>query len=192
MSAATGYTASDGPAYQRFIGRWTARVAERIAKDVALAVPGPLLDVGCGTGSLACALAARHPDRKVTGVDVAEPYLAFARDRTDGAGIDFRHGDACALDLPDDRFAAACALIVLNFVSDPAAAASEMARVTRPGGLVVLSGWDFRGGLVYQRLLWDTAAMLDEQAAALRDRIFSNPLALPEGMPTLLGGGGPT
>jgi SAM-dependent methyltransferase len=182
----SSYVASDGPAYERFIGRWTARVAERIAEDVALPIPGPLLDVGCGTGSLACALAARHPDRSVTGVDVAEPYLAFARDRADGTGIDFRHGDACALELPDDSFAAAYALIVLNFVSDPAAAAREMVRVTRSGGLVVLSGWDFRGGLVYQRLLWDTAAILDERAAALRDRIFSNPLALPDGMPALL------
>ncbi len=189
------YSASDGPAYERFIGRWTARVAERIARDSidppsAPLPEGPLLDVGCGTGSLACALATHHPDRQITGVDVAEPYLAFARDRAEAQRIDFRHGDACALPLPDNAFAAASALIVLNFVSDPDTAIREMARVVQPGGRILLSGWDFRGGLVYQRLLWDTAAMLDETAAELRDKIFANPLALPEGMPDLLARGG--
>jgi hypothetical protein len=43
----------------------------------------------------------------------------------------------------------------------------------------------FRGGLVFQRLFWDTAAGLDPAAGAARDRLFSSPLALPEGLPLL-------
>jgi hypothetical protein len=57
-----------------------------------------------------------------------------------------------------------------------------MRRVTRAGGIVATAGWDFRGGLVYQRLLWDTAAGIDPGAAERRDRIFANPMALPDGM----------
>ena len=45
--------------------------------------------------------------------------------------------------------------------------------------------WDFRGGLVYQRLFWDTAAGLDLQAGAARDRLFSSALAVPDGLPLL-------
>lgn len=186
MSSTSSYQASDGAAYERFIGRWSRRVADRLAAEVPVPPDGPLLDVGCGTGSVAAALRARHPDRRIVGVDVSEPYLEFARLRSDCAGIEFLQGDGQALAFPDATFAAAYALIALNFISDPLRAAREMARVVRPGGVVVAAAWDFRGGLVYQRLLWDTAAGIDPKAAETRDRIFSNPLAKPEGMTDLL------
>jgi SAM-dependent methyltransferase len=79
-------------------------------------------------------------------------------------------------------FAASIAQLVLNFAPDPAQAVREMIRVTRPGGVVAAAVWDFRGGLVYQRLFWDTAATIDSQAAATRDHLFSHPLAQPEGL----------
>jgi SAM-dependent methyltransferase len=185
MTAST-YQANDGPAYERFIGRWSRRVADRLAEMAPPALDGALLDVGCGTGSVAAALAARFPGREIVGVDVSEPYLAFARNRADCAGVSFLLQDAQALDFESGRFAAAYALIALNFMADPLKAAREMARVVRPGGLVCASAWDFRCGLVYQRLLWDTAAGIDPAAAATRDRIFANPLAKPDGMTDLL------
>ncbi len=43
----------------------------------------------------------------------------------------------------------------------------------------------FRGGLVYQRILWDSAAGVDPGAAAIRDRLFSGKMALPNGMADL-------
>jgi ubiquinone/menaquinone biosynthesis C-methylase UbiE len=176
------YKADDGAAYERFIGRWTRRLADAVLEATAPLPSGALLDVGCGTGSLAAAMRARFPDRAVTGVDVAEPYLAYAAARPDCAGCRFENRDACALDLPDDAFAASLAAIVLNFVADPAAAVAEMRRVTRPRGVVAAAGWDFRGGLVYQRLLWDTAAVIDPGAFERRAKLFSAPLAKPDGM----------
>lgn len=185
-SASSTYAASDGGAYEGFIGRWSRRLADRLV-DYAQPLPaGALLDVGCGTGSCAVALKQHMPDREVVGVDVARAYLDYAAKRPDGQGIAFRTGDAQALPFDDSSFAASLALLVLNFVQDPAAAVAEMSRVTRPGGTVVVCGWDFRGGLVYQRLLWDTAAVLDPAAAKIRDRLFAAPLALPEGMSDLL------
>lgn len=186
MSGSSSYVASDGAAYEGFIGRWTRRVADRLATEVPVDAEGPLLDVGCGTGSLVAALRVRHPARRIVGLDISEPYLAFARQRAECEGAELVHGDAQALPFPDDDFAAAHALIALNFMTDPLMAAREMVRVVRPGGKVVATSWDFRGGLVYQRLLWDTAAGIDPGAAATRDRIFSHPLARPEGMPDLL------
>jgi ubiquinone/menaquinone biosynthesis C-methylase UbiE len=69
---------------------------------------------------------------------------------------------------------------VLKFVTDPEQVAAEMVRVTRPGGIVAAAVWDFCGGLIYQRILWDTAAALDPPAGRIRDRLFSNPLSTPD------------
>jgi hypothetical protein len=79
---------------------------------------------------------------------------------------------------------------VLNFVADPDLALREMQRVTRSGGVVAAAVWDFRGGLVYQRMFWDTAAVIDPAAATVRDRLFAAPLALPEGLPALFAANG--
>lgn len=185
-AASSNYVANDGGAYERFIGRWTRRLADAVIDASEPFVPGKLLDVGCGTGSMAIALRQRFADREIAGVDVAEPYLAFARDRPEAAGCTFLQQDATALDFPDASFAASFATIVLNFVGDADQAAREMRRVTAPGGQVVIASWDFRGGLVYQRMLWDTAAVLDPDAAARRAKLFAAPLAKPDGMVDLL------
>jgi hypothetical protein len=57
-----------------------------------------------------------------------------------------------------------------------------MRRVTARGGRLVAAVWDFRGGLVYQRMFWDTAAGIDRGAAEARDKLFSGALALPDGL----------
>jgi SAM-dependent methyltransferase len=144
-----------------------------------------VLDVGCGTGSLALALAERRASERVAGTDVAVPYIKFAGSRPGATGIGFAVGDARRLPYADGSFGAALAQLALNFVPDAMRAAREMRRVVQPGGIVAAAVWDFRGGLVFQRLFWDTAAGLDPGAGAARDRLFSGPLALPDGLPAL-------
>jgi SAM-dependent methyltransferase len=179
------YHASDGAAYERFLGRWSRLLAPRFAAFAQPREDGHVLDIGCGTGSLALALAERAPSAQVAGVDIALPYIAFARARPQSGDVNFAVGDACRLPYADHRFAAALAQLSLNFVPDVAIAVREMRRVVRPGGGVAAAVWDFRGGLVFQRLFWDTAAGLDPAAGAARDRLFSSPLALPDGLPVL-------
>jgi SAM-dependent methyltransferase len=118
----------------------------------------------------------------VVGVDIAAPYIAFARAHAAATNLAFEIADAAKLPFGDKSFAAAAAQLALNFVPDPLAVLNEMRRVTAPGGHLVAAVWDFRGGLVYQRIFWDTAAGLDAGAAAARDRLFSGALALPDGL----------
>lgn len=184
MMAAAGYQATDAGAYDRFIGRWTARLADAIAAQVPLP-DGACLDVGCGTGNMIAALRSADARRKLVGIDLAQPYLDHAAARNDCAGAEFLQMDAHDLRFPDNAFGASLAVIALNFMAQPQTVLSGMARVTRPGGTVLGAVWDFRGGLVYQRLLWDTASVLDVDAAALRGRLFSHPLAVPGGLATL-------
>src|SRR3954465_2137646 len=142
---ASAYHASDGAAYERFLGRWTQRLANGLLDLAAFPTTGDLLEVGCGTGSLALAMAQRWPARRVVGIDIAEPYVAFARARTSGASPGFDIGDATALPYRDGEFAGAAAQLGLNFAGEPLRALGEMRRVVRPGGVLVAAVWDFRG-----------------------------------------------
>jgi len=192
MTAGGGstYHATDGAAYEVFLGRWTRRLAEPLIDFARFPDDGPLIDVGCGTGSLARAMALRRPGRAVIGADIAAPYIDYARAQGAPPNLAFAVADAASLDWPAGHFAGAAAQLVLNFVPDPAKALASMRRVTRPGGALVACVWDFRGGLVYQRMFWDTAAGLSPDAAAARDRLFSAPLALPDGLVRLFEGAG--
>ncbi|MBX9844977.1 MAG: class I SAM-dependent methyltransferase [Xanthobacteraceae bacterium] len=183
--AATGlaYAATDGAAYDIFLGRWTERLSQPFL-DFIDPPDGALLDVGCGTGSLARAMKHRWPERRVCGIDVSDAYVAFACGQAD-AEIDYRVADAMKLPQASNTFAAAAAQLVLNFVPDPRVALREMMRVTRSGGVVAASVWDFRGGLVFQRMFWDTAAGIDPGAGQVRDKLFSGALALPDGLEKL-------
>jgi SAM-dependent methyltransferase len=174
------YNADDPAAYERSMGRWSRLLAVPFLDFAAL---GPdaarVLDVGCGTGSLAFTAAGRLPRAAITGLDHSQAYVGHARSRSADPRLRFEWGDAAALPYGDASFDAALSLLVLNFVPDAHRAAREMARVTRPRGVVAAAVWDFRGGLTFLRAFLDTAAPLDEGAAALRARQFSAPFTGP-------------
>jgi SAM-dependent methyltransferase len=184
------YFANDGAAYEWFLGRWSRRLADHLITFAHFGATGDLLDVGCGTGSLAFAMADRWPERRIVGIDAAAEYVTFARGRALARTPIFDIGDAVDLPYPNHSFAGSGTQLVLNFVSDPLAALAEMRRVTAPGGVVLAAVWDFRGGLVYQRMFWDTAAGIDPHAGAARDRLFSTPLGVQGGVAKLFGQAG--
>src|SRR6516164_6295898 len=130
-------------------------------------------------------MAVRWPSRRIVGIDVAEPYIRYARSRSTAPLLSFEVGEAAHLPFGPGVFSGAAAQLVLNFIPNAEAALREMRRVIRRGGKVVAAVWDFRGGLVYQRIFWDTAAGLDPQAGHARDRLFSTPLAVPGGLAKL-------
>jgi ubiquinone/menaquinone biosynthesis C-methylase UbiE len=178
MSTSSTFTATDGDAYERVMGRWSRRLAERFL-DFAGEVGGDCLDLGCGTGHLAAAILGRAPDARVTGVDFAPAYVAHAQGRDDVAGATFQVGDACGLPFPRASFDRVLSLLMLHFVPRAPDAVAEMRRVTRPGGVAAATVWDARGGMVANRLFFDTAAMLDPAADALRSQNYVRPMTRP-------------
>ena len=125
-----------------------------------------VLDVGCGTGSLAIALTRRAEPAAIVGIDIAAPYIDYAASRSVDPRLEFRVGD----EFSEQSFDCCFSLLALNFMADPWRALLEMHRATRAGGLVAAAVWDFPGGLVYQRIFWDTAAALDPEANGARGR----------------------
>jgi SAM-dependent methyltransferase len=185
VQASSTYHASDGAAYDLWLGRWTRKLAEPFLDFAQFSDDGDLLDVGCGTGMLTFAMAQRWPGRRITGIDLAAPFIAYARSARRGEQPEFEVGDACALPYGDGQFAGAAAQFVLMFIPRPELAMQEMRRVTRRGGRVGAALWDLRGGLVFERILWDTAASIDPGARAVRDWRFNAPPVLPDGLPRL-------
>ena len=179
VSTTSSAFAGNAEAYEDIMGRWRRRLAGPFLDFVGLAEGETVLDVGCGTGSLTLAVAERTKVARVTGIDLSEAYIAFARGRGDDQRIAFQTGDACALPYGDGAFDRVMSMLVLNFVPDAPAAAAEMVRVTRPGGVVAAAVWDLRGGFATAQMFWNTAAAMDAEAAEVRARYFSGPYTRP-------------
>lgn len=145
MSGATGYVP---PSYLDAAAALVAEGKARSRAAMALAPGGAALDVGCGAGADTIALAEIvGPSGRVVGVDHDEGMLAEADRRAEAAGVsawtEHRRADALALPFADGAFDAARSERLFQHLARPEAALAEMARVTRPGGRVVVMDTDW-------------------------------------------------
>ncbi|MFD7981168.1 class I SAM-dependent methyltransferase [Streptomyces sp. NPDC059071] len=171
-----------GPAYERYMGRWSRLVAARFTEWLDPAEGLRWLDVGCGTGALSAAVAERCRPRVLLGLDLSEPFVRAARATARGAtagglpagnatarGV-FVVADAAALPVRDAAWDAAVSGLTLNFLPDPAAGAAELVRAVRPGGGTVAAYvWDYADGMGFLRRFWDAVATVDPAAAVALD-----------------------
>ncbi|WP_060178405.1 class I SAM-dependent methyltransferase [Streptomyces sp. IMTB 1903] len=157
---------AEGDAYERYMGRWSRRVAEVFVTRLGGPAGLRWLDVGCGTGALTAAVASRCRPRTLLGLDRSPEFVRAARAAAP-APARFAVADASALPVRDAAFDAVVSGLALNFLQPPGAAVAEAARVVRPGGLVAAYVWDYADGMALLRRFWDAAAALDPAAAAL-------------------------
>src|SRR6185437_1519783 len=104
-----------------------------------------LLDIACGAGQLT--IPAARKGVQVTGIDLAANLVEQARSRAsaEGLNIDIRQGDAEDLPFADGSFDVVMSLIGAMFAPRPELVASEMIRVCRPGGKIVMGNWTAGG-----------------------------------------------
>jgi len=111
--------------------------------DRAAVEPGEkVLDVGCGTGSVAITAARRGAE--VTGVDIAPSMLERAQENAETADVGdvaWRQGDAIDLPFEDDTFDVTLSSLGHMYGDPPGEATRELLRVTRPGGSVGFTAW---------------------------------------------------
>ena len=140
-------------AYGRFMGRFAAPLAADFVTELGLRPGQRALDVGCGPGALTALLVEQLGSAHVVAVDPSAPFVAAARERFPGVQVHL--GTAEALPLPTDSVDVAAAALVVHFMPDPIAGLAEMRRVTRPGGLVAASCWDFAGNRSPLSIFWE-------------------------------------
>ena len=161
---------AESDAYERFMGRWSRRLAPLLVKFASVAEGDSVLDIGSGTGALAFAVAEAIRSVRVTGVDPSSAYVRHAQARTPGDRVQFVAGDAQTLQMPDAMFDKTLSLLVMNFVIDPVKALREMIRVTRSGGIVAAAVWDYGEGMELLRVFWDEAVALNSTIAVRDER----------------------
>ena len=142
-------------AYDRFMGVHSRQLAPQLASLARLGPGARVLDVGCGPGALTAELVTRLGAGSVAAVDPSESFVAAARARFPGA--DVRRAAAEALPHADRSFDAALAQLVVHFMTDPVAGLREMARVTRPEGVIAACVWDHAGERTPVSTFWRAA-----------------------------------
>jgi ubiquinone/menaquinone biosynthesis C-methylase UbiE len=133
------FTSDD--AYDKFMGRYSMRLAPLFADFAGVREGQRVLDVGAGPGALAAELVRR--DAVVAAVDPSDAFVAALQRRL--PDVETHAAPAEELPWPDEHFDAALAQLVVTFMNDAPAGIREMRRVVRPGGAVAVCMWDRDG-----------------------------------------------
>jgi SAM-dependent methyltransferase len=160
---------ASGDLYEPYVGRWSRLVARDFLAWLNAPPDLDWLDVGCGTGALAEAIATQCTPNHLTGIDASEGFLDFARRRLSDHAVELWQADAQSLPFAVSEFDRVVSGLMLNFVPDKERTAAEMARVARSGCEVALYVWDYTGGMEMMRRFWDAAADLNPRARELQE-----------------------
>jgi ubiquinone/menaquinone biosynthesis C-methylase UbiE len=130
----------------------------RLVELAGLAAGQRVLDVGCGTGTLALLAKAAAPGAEVVGVDADPEMLEQARAKSGAGEIHFDQGMADELPYENASFHRVLSSLVFHHLRRPVkeGAAREIARVLRPGGEFHLADFGPQGG----PLMWGLSRMV--------------------------------
>ncbi|SHK04498.1 class I SAM-dependent methyltransferase [Rhodothermus profundi] len=154
------------PAYDTIIKTTTReqRFKQALISQAQLGAGHQVLDVGCGTGTLAIWIKQRHPDVSVTGIDGEPAILAIARQKAQKAGVSvvFKQALAYSLPFPDHCFDRVFSSLLLHHMvwEDKVRTAREVFRVLKPGGTWHVADWGAPAHRI-MRLLFFSIQLLD-------------------------------
>lgn len=160
--------AAPAESYDRYMGRWSRRLAPLLADFAAVGTGMRVLDVGCGPGALTEELAGRVGAELVGAADPSEPFASACAARFPAA--DVRQAPGESLPWEDASFDAVLSQLVVNFMDDPPRGVAEMRRVARPGAAVAACVWDHER-MEMLRTFWEAALALDPDAPAEARRV---------------------
>jgi SAM-dependent methyltransferase len=170
--------AAPAESYDRYMGRYSRRLAPLLSDFAGVGAEMQVLDVGCGPGALTEHLAAVVGAGRVSAVDPSESFAQACAARVPRADVRAAGGER--LPWPDDEFDAVVSQLVVNFMDDPPQGVREMHRVARPGGVVAACVWDHER-MEMLRTFWDSAVVLDPDAPTEARRMrFGTPDELRE------------
>ena len=170
----------DGEAYNRQMGRWSRQLAPLFIDFIGIRPGDQVLDVGCGTGSLASTIASRTQAAEIVGIDPSEGFIACARAHNPHSHLRFEIGDACALPYADASFDRCLCLLAVNHIPDAKKAAREMRRVAKLGAVLGAAMWDGTGGNEFNDIMWTVAEILDAKVSRPSEspKSYSSPATL--------------
>jgi len=120
--------------------RLFARLDDTRLEWLSIPQGGVALDIGCGPGNVTAALAnAAGPDGLALGIDLSVPMLVRAVRAKSGPRVGYLRADAQRLPLRDNTVNAAVSIATLQPIPEPHAALTEITRVLRPGGRLVVA-----------------------------------------------------
>lgn len=154
-------------AYDRYVGRYSPKLARELIAVSGIGAGSTALDVGCGTGALTGELVALLGPGSVSAADPSEAFAEACHQRL--PDVDVRVAPAEALPFDDQAFDASFAQLVVPFMKDAVAGVMEMRRVTRSGGPITAAVWDYAEGMTLIRTFWDAAIAVVADAARARD-----------------------
>ncbi|CAN5187750.1 hypothetical protein BH09PSE3_BH09PSE3_00350 [soil metagenome] len=145
MTQATDFKSRDAasydalaPSFDFHTEKYSGYAIDRLIAGIDLHDGGHIVDIGCGTGVVSFALTRRAPEAKITGIDLSDGMLAFARAKAANlplpTNLTFAKGDAEALTLEDASVDGAVSLYAWRHLPNPEIATAEVFRILRSGG----------------------------------------------------------
>jgi ubiquinone/menaquinone biosynthesis C-methylase UbiE len=168
-------------AYERFMGRWSRKLARAFVVWLGIPPDRHWLEIGCGTGALTSRILEIGRPASVVATDASEQFVAHARAALPDRRVQFLTASADELPTLAGGYDVVASSLVLNFLPDPTAALREMRSLAAEDGVVAASVWDYAGGMQFLRRFWDAAVELDP-AARQYDEGERFPICSPSGL----------